>query len=411
MGAGASAIPPSLDEAKAKELAGDHWDAAYFSTHAEEDFATCKAVVTKEQFLEAARAKGLSVGGEAAGSGGGSASGGGGGGAAGSDLLTKWQGTSEEDREEEAKLVLEAALRREAKRKAEADAAAKQANMDYSKGFSGSAEDTKKEKEAAAEMRGGAQAEDEDPRLVELQGGLTAAQKEAVEGLGKWLKLMGGSGCYVYVHSLTHEFAANRPEGFVDDGDLKAKEDAAGGLPVVELTDVVGEIKRIIEEEKKTPLLLDDSEDRKLATFFSFKGVLVDGTKLALPLRNKARPKPKAFMEELRTKAVQAMKGGQTLCLDLGESEGSKAAFWSTLCKPDGVRKELFIEGGKGLTRNKMAYTKMWKDEEKEHGSACPRDDFQFVVVTALSPKEYEKELFDDAVPKEHAYPVVVASD
>ena len=27
------------------------------------------------------------------------------------------------------------------------------------------------------------------------------------------------------------------------------------------------------------------------------------------------------------------------------------------------------------------------------------------------SPKEYEKELFDDAVPKEHAYPVVVASD
>ena len=56
MGAGASAIPPSLDEAKAKELAGEHWDAAYFSTHAEEDFATCKAVVTKEQFLEAVAA-------------------------------------------------------------------------------------------------------------------------------------------------------------------------------------------------------------------------------------------------------------------------------------------------------------------------------------------------------------------
>ena len=88
---------------------------------------------------------------------------------------------------------------------------------------------------------------------------------------------------------------------------------------------------------------LDASEDRKLATFFSFKGVLVDGTKLALPLRNKARPKPKVFMEELRAKAVQAMKGGQTLALDLGDAEGSKAPFWSTLCKPDGVRKELFI--------------------------------------------------------------------
>ena len=400
MGAGGS-VPASLDEAKAKELAGDHFDQKLFDSLAEEDFATCKPVVTKDQFLEAAKARGLGVGG-----GGASATAG-----AGSALLTKCQAMTPEELDAEAELVLAAALKREAKRKAEADEAARLANMDYSKGFSGSAEDTKKEKEAAQEMRGGAAVEDEDPLLADLHGSLTQEQKAEVEKLGKWLKLMGGSGCYVYVHSLTHEFAANRPDGFIDDGDLKAKEDAAGGLPVVALTEVVGEIKRIIEEEKKTPLLLDDSEDRKLATFFSFKGVLVDGTKLALPLRNKARPKPKVFMEELRAKAVQAMKGGQTLALDLGDAEGSKAPFWSTLCKPDGVRKELFIEGGKGLTRNKMAYTKMWKDEEKEHGSACPRDDFQFVVVTALSPKEYEKELFDDAVPKEHAYPVVVASD
>ena len=102
------------------------------------------------------------------------------------------------------------------------------------------------------------------------------------------------------------------------------------------------------------------------------------------------------------------MKGGDTLCLDLGETEGSKAALWSTLCKPDGLRKELFIEGGKGLTRNKMAYRKMWKDAEKEHGEAIPRDDFKFVVVSAVAPKSWEKDLCEEALPSEHMFPVVV---
>ena len=62
MGAGGS-VPASLDEAKAKELAGDHFDQKLFDSLAEEDFATCKPVVTKDQFLEAAKAKGLGVGG------------------------------------------------------------------------------------------------------------------------------------------------------------------------------------------------------------------------------------------------------------------------------------------------------------------------------------------------------------
>jgi hypothetical protein len=63
------------------------------------------------------------------------------------------------------------------------------------------------------------------------------------------------------------------------------------------------EVRRIISEEKKTPLILDASEDRKVATFFRFKGVLIDFSPLALPLRDKLRPKPKACMEEARCKA------------------------------------------------------------------------------------------------------------
>ena len=105
--------------------------------------------------------------------------------------------------------------------------------------------------------------------------------------------------------------------------------DVYNGLPTVELTEVLGEIQRIILEEKKTPLLLDASEDRKLATFFGFKGVVIDGTRLSLPLRSKDRPKPKAWVEEARRRAVQAMKTGSTLAMDLGLADGSKAPIFA----------------------------------------------------------------------------------
>lgn len=408
MGAGASALPDNVDEATAKAAAGEHWDQDMWDEEAGEDFASGMVVVAREQFLMAAKMKGVEVdGGDAAGANAAAAGGGGDENA----LLARLKAMTDFEREEEAVHVLEAATKRERVRKVAFDEATKAANMDYSKGFSGSAEDTKKEAEAAKLMRGGDSAEEEDPYLRDACENMDAAARAEVEALGKWMKLMGGSGCYVYIHSLTHEFAANKPPGYVDSSAVDAAEEAAGGLPTVAIGDVNAEIARIITEEKKTPLLLDGSEDRKLATFFSFKGVLVDGTKMALPLRDKARPKPKAFVEELRAAAVKAMKGGSTLCLDLGETEGSKAPLWSTLCKPDGLRKELFIEGGKGLTRNKMAFRKMWKDDEKEHGEAIPRDDFKFVVVSSIAPKAWEKTLCDEAIPSEHVYPVVVLAN
>ena len=107
------------------------------------------------------------------------------------------------------------------------------------------------------------------------------------------------------------------------------------------MENLLPEIERIVSEEKKTPLLLDASFERKLATFYSYKGVLVDGTKLSLPLRNKQRPKPKEWMEVFRAKAVEAMKRGQTCALDLGECDSSKAPLDKALCKPDSVPKSI----------------------------------------------------------------------
>lgn len=38
--------------------------------------------------------------------------------------------------------------------------------------------------------------------------------------LGTWKKFLSVSGCYCYVHSLTHEMVAIRPEDYVDEPDV-----------------------------------------------------------------------------------------------------------------------------------------------------------------------------------------------
>ena len=54
-----------------------------------------------------------------------------------------------------------------------------------------------------------------------------------------------------------------------------------------------------------------------------------------------------------------------------------------------------------------MYYEKMWREGEREHGECCPRDDFRFVVVSKLGPRDFEREI-GDALPLEFLKPVVV---
>lgn len=48
----------------------------------------------------------------------------------------------------------------------------------------------------------------------------------------------------------------------------------AHGLPFCALVDLPAEIDRIIEQTKKTPLILDISPERNVATFYSYKAHL-----------------------------------------------------------------------------------------------------------------------------------------
>lgn len=341
MGSGCSVLPNEVDEETAKAVSGAQWDLAAFRNAARD--VNGKLCIASSDFVALIRER------------------------CGAEGASRYLAMSVEELEEEARIVLEAAVAREARRQRPAD------QSDYSKSLSGTAEDTAKEREAAELMRGDATAEEDDPLLLRPLV-LTPGEHQELEARGKWLKFMGSAGCFLYIHSLTRELRSTRPEAFVEEKVAsKNSRDAYNGLPTVDLTALPAEIERIVSEERKTPLVLDASEDRKVATFYSFKGVLVDGTKLALPVRDKARPKPKAWLEEARAKAVVAMKRGVTLAVDLGEAEGSKAPLVSQWCKADGLRKELFNEAGKSLARNKMALGKMFRDDEKEYGECIVR--------------------------------------
>jgi hypothetical protein len=75
-----------------------------------------------------------------------------------------------------------------------------------------------------------------------------------------------------------------------------------------------------------------------------------------------------------------------------------------------GFRKEIFLEGGAGLVRNKMAFKQMYAESEKEHGECIVRDGFLFVCITALPPQTFAKEL-EGGIPLDWCYPVVCLAE
>jgi hypothetical protein len=332
-----------------------------------------------------------------------------------SEALTQVLNKTPEALAAEKLAFLAAVESREKRVKTKKDAADKLANADYSKGFSGTAADTKAEKDFAKLAMGDHGAEEDDVPddekvLLAPLSDVSPHDLDAMRNLSPWCKVMGGTGCFIWVHPITRETATQRPENFVDEEVAEVNTDDFNGLPFVLMENLLPEIERIVDVEKKTPLLLDDSFDRNLATYFQYKGVLVDGTKMNLPLRNKARPKPKDWMENFRASAVEAMKRGQTLALDMGECDNGKLPLEKTLCKPDSVPKSIMLMGGRGLTSSKMYYMKVWREPELEHGEAIVNPDFRFVVITQHSPKVYAKEIGEETLNLDNFYPLVVVS-
>ena len=299
----------------------------------------------------------------------------------------------------------------------------KAAAADYSKSFSGSAEDTKNEKEAAELMKGdGGEDEattstnnDMDPLLIPRQlSNDTESMKYDVFALrngSNWLKFMSASGCFMYIHEASKEVVSVRPNqydedldhggGNVDISTLNAQnnlpETKEETLPEGCLTASLSDLPKTIEEvvaNKRTPLILDTSEDEKVKTFMEYKSRLADLSSFIIPFA-KSGLKRSDVLEKVRETLVGAIKSGTCFCLYMGSVTIEHANLKRKLCKKDVFPNESMMEAGARLKQPAFdpRYKLLFREADLEEGEAILRDGFYTVVLSRLHPKEIEKEL------------------
>ena len=294
---------------------------------------------------------------------------------------------------------------------------------DYSSSFGGTAADTKNEAEAAKLMRGDDDDDDDQHDNIYLR---TPKMNNIIDELmikyvAPWFKYMGASGCYVYIHSLSKEVASMRPNMYIeienttnidgnnnnnnnnnsnsnDNTNVEEVKDESNGLKTC-TTDNVLSIVEEIQSTNTTVLLLDTSAEQILKTFYSYKANLFDASVLTIPFA-KGGVKRNDLMEKMRIELVNCMKAGKTFVLYLGGVTIEHADFKNKLCKKDVFPVNVFQQSGKGLMKpsSNPKYKLIFRDEDLEHDQAVVRDGFNFIVVSSLSPYEYEEKL-EESIP------------
>lgn len=265
-------------------------------------------------------------------------------------ILYKYQKLSVEELDEFSEMVMEAAIARE---KIAHDLAIKNGvKSDYSKGFSGSAADTKAEKDAADLMRGKTEVvEDVNPylRIPNFNKEYFTYERYILRNAGKWRKFMG-AGCFMYFHILTKEIVSIRPEEYEDEIEEvetidpeveKRKENISNGIPQFAIADMLPEIDRIINVEKKTPLIIDNSANSNCRLYFSYKAMLEDVSILTIPFA-KSGIKRTDVVEKCRKTLVGAIKTGSKFAFYLGDTTIEHCDWKKKLCKKDTFPSEIF---------------------------------------------------------------------
>jgi hypothetical protein len=191
------------------------------------------------------------------------------------------------------------------------------------------------------------------------------------------------------------------------------------GPTVVELTNLLHAIE-IAVAHKKTPLIIDPSEDHKVDTFFSYRSaVMLDGKKMGLDKSMKHIP-VMDIMEEARKKLVTALKFGYPFVIAMSNSVTDFAqTFNDTSC---GIPREAMCFpmealrcGGKELLQEEYM-NGLFREEDKESGFAHCRSPatFQVILTSTFQVEDYEEYLFgnDWGLPKPiESYQVIIIKD
>ena len=336
-------------------------------------------------------------------------------------------GMSDAERSEYKTVVVEAARKREKRRKRQMKKAAVQG--DYSRGICGTAQDTSVEKEMSELAKSGSsdRGPRENPYLAPVEGPESELQQFR-DDPSAWVKMLNANEVWCFLNVYTHEITGLRPDAY-EDPDAGSKnaegeaeeEDVTGGLEVVESDDLLDVIETAIED-RKTTLILDPSDDQIMKTYFSYKGIVLDLSPLAKSLGEQRREgiTPKKMIKAARQTIVKAAKGGATLAIFLGSLGAEHLSLKEKFCKkplggPKVFPSLLFHAAGKDLIRSKAKgvkppIEKLYKEADKEGGCCIYRDKFNVVVISSHMPKEYVKEL-EHSLPLEKMKPVFLKTD
>jgi hypothetical protein len=331
-------------------------------------------------------------------------------------VLVKVTGEDREEIIKSCKIAIMEALNTKERSKAQ-----QTTSSDYSKGFSGTAADTKAEKDFEKLLRDdqGEDGEDYDlyPRLRPPKI-LFAEHEQALQlHPNAWCRTLTAQGCYMYCHVLTRTISSFRPNDYEEDEVNQTNtlsptiEDPTNGLLSCHVTNLPKYLESLYENgEKKTPLLLDGTPDQQLLTFYSIKAMLEDVSSLVIPYATSGIKRTE-IMERCRQKLVGALKSGSLFALYLGGVTIEHADFKTKLCKKDVFPNEVFQEsGGKlFLPKSNPKYKLLFREEDLDVGSklAIVREAFRVVCISTLSPFDYEQKL-KDSIPLGYMIPIFV---
>lgn len=247
---------------------------------------------------------------------------------------------------------------------------------------------TRVEKQFGNLLRG-ADVDDEGPPPPKVHRCSCSAGKDAPTAghaddcAGFYQRFMSSSGSYLYCHSITCEIKSSKPDDFVDPDEEARLKALASGLRACPMKQMTEELEAV-HAEGKVPLILDPSEDGKVAAYFQYKGTLVDAQKLCRSPVVGGMPAKEA-MEQMRQALVAALKGGNTMCLSCGSSK----IKWSTKYTSDTVFPAAVWESPATMSDPKVR-RKFYRQGDLEAGTALAKpDDFRFVVLYSFTPDDY----------------------
>ncbi|CAD7931114.1 unnamed protein product [Amoebophrya sp. A25] len=213
-----------------------------------------------------------------------------------------------------------------------------------------------------------------DGTAKEVQGGVRPESFKT----GRWYKFLNfDQSCFVYVHNLTRDITAVRPENFTEPTAEELERERKKGLPLQLLEP---ELAKCYSRKKIPVVYCNEQTQEKIRTFMSYGRGHVVETGLLTRISEFA-------LEKARQEIVNAMRYGKYLVIEI---PGKVCDFQEKVC----VRKweaffpvELFTF--RGCDDNNSVKKKIYRPDDIEANQCVVRKGFQVILTLAYDSQNF----------------------